>query len=72
MSDNAIEITPGSIWIHKKTRSEYSVVVEAYAENDSSRQVVYKSLNNGSVWVRPRPAFVTKFQPLQKTPPAHE
>ena len=58
------EIIEGSVWVHLKTRGEYSVVTEAHEEATSARVVVYKSLNNGSKWVRPRIDFLARFEPL--------
>jgi hypothetical protein len=58
------DIAERSIWLHKKSRHEYSVVTEAFNESNSERMVVYQSLTNGAVWVRPRAEFLIKFNPL--------
>jgi hypothetical protein len=60
------KITEGSLWVHRKTGNEYTIIAEAYDEATSIRMVVYRSLTNGAAWVRPRSSFVCRFVPLQR------
>lgn len=43
----------GTVWKHTKSGRHYVVVVVAKREADCEPAVVYKSVDDGGVWVRP-------------------
>ena len=43
----------GSVWKHTKSRGYYAVVALAIREADGEAMVVYRSLDDNRVWVRP-------------------
>jgi hypothetical protein len=45
------------IYQHIKTGGIYVVITDATIESDMESAVVYKSLNDGRVWVRPASEF---------------
>ncbi len=50
------------IWVHRKTGGLYTIIArDAYIEKDMSPVIIYKSLKNGMVFVRPALEFNEKF-----------
>jgi hypothetical protein len=45
------------VYVHMKTGGLYVVLTDAELETDLSRVVVYKSLKDGRIWVRPASEF---------------
>lgn len=56
------------VYVHLKTGGLYVVLSDAELEADLSRVVVYKSLKDGRVWVRPASEFYDqeRFQNLPR------
>ncbi len=47
-----------TVWIHKKTQGLYIIIdMDANIEATMEKAVVYKSLADGQVWVRPTSEF---------------
>lgn len=58
------ELSPGAIWVHRNSGTEYKIICEARDEGTGIPLVVYQSFANDLIWVRPRSAFMLKFDPL--------
>lgn len=43
----------GTVWKHTKSGRHYVVVALAKRESDGEHVVVYESVDDGAVWVRP-------------------
>lgn len=67
-------------WRHKKTGKEYHILDEAIMQSkdwatdfgidgsklvDMQPVVVYRSVDNGSLWVRPRDEFLDRFEEIK-------
>lgn len=56
-----LEPAPFTMWEHWIGKF-YLVICCAQLEHDSTKVVVYQSIENGSRWVRPLVEFMTKFE----------
>lgn len=46
------DISKGEIWRHKKTKGLYEIVEIGTEEKDLTEAVIYKSLQDGKIWIR--------------------
>jgi len=54
------------VWIHMKTSKRYNVLHFGNLEATVTPCVVYQSIEQGSIWVRPLAEFLDKFKPEGK------
>ena len=47
-----------SVWVHVKTKVMYIAVCQATHEHSHEELIVYKSLADGRIWVRPLGEFL--------------
>lgn len=52
------DISKGEIWRHKKTNVLYEIVEIGTEEKDLSKAVIYKSLQDGKIWIRNKEEFL--------------
>lgn len=54
-------------WRHRRTRGLYVELARGLRESDKAPQVVYQSLADGRVWIRPEPEFMDgRFEPAPR------
>lgn len=52
------DISKGEILRHKKTNGLYEIVEIGTEEKDLSEAVIYKSLQDGKIWIRNKEEFL--------------
>ena len=57
------ELIPGSTWQHYRRKTTYTVigVARSQVDENESDMVVYKSIDDGQLWVRPKERFLEKI-----------
>ena len=52
------DISKGEIWRHNKTKGLYKIIEIGIEEKDLTEAVIYKSLKDGTVWIRNKEEFL--------------
>lgn len=47
-----------NLWVHVKTKGEYEVIGEVQIEETNETGYVYRSIEHGTIWVRPKTKFL--------------
>lgn len=70
------ELIPGSFWRHTKRQTAYELigVAKSQVDENESDMVIYKSVDDGQLWVRPVNKFldekdgVFRFEKVKESP----
>lgn len=52
------DISKGEVWRHKKTDGLYKIIEIGIEEKDLTEAIVYKSLQDGKIWIRNKEEFL--------------